>query len=107
MTSLGTTVPADQLSVLITQVVSPKHAEDEPVAEKALKAASVRMADREACSTKLAAAMEHASVPTKIALVRILAAVGGTKALATVGAVGEDRQSGTARRQQSAAWEAG
>jgi HEAT repeat protein len=85
LASLGTTVPADQLSVLITQVVSPKHAEDQQVAEKALKAASVRMADREACSTKLAATMAQASVPTKIALVRILAAVGGTKALATVG----------------------
>jgi HEAT repeat protein len=47
LTSLGTTVPADQLSVLISQVVSPKNPKDQPIAEKALKEASVRMGDRE------------------------------------------------------------
>ena len=35
LTSLGTTVPADKLSVLIAQVVSSKNAKDQPIAEKA------------------------------------------------------------------------
>ena len=56
--SLGTTVPPNQLSVLITQVVSPKHEQDLAEAECALKAACVRMPDREVCTKELASAME-------------------------------------------------
>jgi HEAT repeat protein len=85
LTSLGTTVPADKLSVLITQVVASKNAKDQPIAEKALKAASVRMGDREKCAAELAAAMQNAPTPIKLAIVRILADVAGTKALATLG----------------------
>ncbi len=84
--ALGTTVPADKLSILIAQLVSPKHEEDTAEAEHALKVASVRMPDREACAKELAAAMEHASVPTKIALLKIVGAVGGIEALASIGA---------------------
>jgi HEAT repeat protein len=84
--ALGTTIPADKLSILIAQVVSPKHEEDTAEAEHALKTASVRMPDREACAKELAAAMERASVPTKIALLKIVGAVGGTEALASIGA---------------------
>jgi HEAT repeat protein len=83
--SLGTTVPADKLSVLISQVVAPRHEEDAAEVEHALKTACVRMPDREACAKELAAAMEHASVPTKIALLKIVGAVGGTGALASIG----------------------
>jgi HEAT repeat protein len=85
LASLGTTVPADKLSVLIAQVVTPKNAKDQPIAEKALKAACIRMGDREKCAAQLADAMQSAPVPTKIALVQIVGAVGGTKALATLG----------------------
>jgi HEAT repeat protein len=85
LAALGTTVPADKLSVLVFQVVSTKSSKDEQTAEKALKAACVRMADRDKCAAELAAAMEQASVPKKIALVQILGAVGGTKALETIG----------------------
>jgi HEAT repeat protein len=98
LTSLGTTVPADKLSVLISQVVSPKNAKDQTIAEKALKAASVRMGDREKCAAELANAIPNASTPTKIALVRILSDVGGTKALA---AVGEAAKSGDAELQDA------
>jgi HEAT repeat protein len=86
LTSLGTTVPANKLSVLISEVVSPKHEEDAQTAQGALKAASVRMGDREACAKELGAALERSSVPTKIVLLKILAAVGGTEALASIGA---------------------
>ncbi len=85
LTSLGNTVPADKLSVLIKQVVTPKTADDAPLAQQALKTACVRMPDRDACSTELAAALERAPVPTKIALLKILGAVSGTKALQTIG----------------------
>ena len=90
LTSLGNTVPADKLSVLIKQVVAPKTADDAPLAQLALKTACVRMPDRDACSTELAAALEKASVPTKIALLKILGAVSGTKALQTIGAAAKN-----------------
>ena len=86
LTSLGTTVPAGKLSVLILQVVAPKHEKDAPAAQRALKVASVRMPDREACAKELAAALERSPMPTKIVLLKILGAVGGTEALASVGA---------------------
>lgn len=85
LTSLGETVPADKLSVLIKEVVTPKHADDAAVAQQALKTASIRMPDREACATELAAALDRASVPTKIVLLQVIGAVGGTKALNAIG----------------------
>lgn len=84
LAALGTTVPADKLAVLISEVVNPKHAKDAPIAVTALKAAAVRMANREACATEIAAAMTNAPEPTKIALVKILGAVAGTRALETI-----------------------
>ncbi len=89
LTSLGATVPANKLSVLISQVVSSKHKEDSDTAQQALKAAAVRMPDREACAAEIAAAMEGKSVEMKSVLLDILANVGGTKALAAVGAAGK------------------
>jgi HEAT repeat protein len=86
LTALGATVPAKKLSVLISQVVAPKHAEDAAAAQKALKTACVRMPDREACAAELSAALNASPAATKTALLEILGAVGGTKALATVGA---------------------
>jgi len=91
LVSLGTTVPPKNLNSLISQVVSPKHSEDAPVAEQALKTACIRMPDREVCSTELAAALDRASVPTKSVLLNILADVGGTKALQTVGSAAKSK----------------
>ena len=56
------------------------------VAKAALKTAAVRMPDREACAVELANAMNRAPAATKSALLDILAAVGGTKALQSIGA---------------------
>ncbi len=86
LTALGTTVPAKSLSVLVKQVVSPKNADDAAVAQQALKAACIRMPDREACAEELATALNRSPVATKLALLQILGAVGGTKALNTIGA---------------------
>ncbi len=85
LTSLGATVGAGDLKVLIGQVIAPKQTEDEAVAQKALMTAAVRMPDREACSKQLVDAMEKSSVPTKVALLETLGAVGGTTALKAVG----------------------
>ena len=90
--ALGETVRLKSLSVLIGQMVSPKHAEDGPIAKTALKAASIRMPDREACATELASAYDNSkSVPHKISLLEILGAMGGTKALATMDAAGRSK----------------
>lgn len=91
LTSLGNTVPADKLSVLIAQVVSPKNAGDAPAAQQALKTAAVRMPDREACAAELSAALDRAPVATKLVLLDILGAVGGTKALQAVAAAARSR----------------
>ena len=79
--SLGATVPADSLSVLISQVAAPGHAEDLEIAQQALKTAAIRMPDREACAAQIVKTLEASSVSTKSALLDILAAVGGTNAL--------------------------
>lgn len=90
--ALGETVRLKRLSVLIDQMVSPKHAEDGTLAKTALKAASIRMPDREACAMELAAAYDKTkSVPHKISLLEILGAMGGTKALATMDAAGRSK----------------
>lgn len=82
--SLGETVPLNRLSLLVSQVVAPKHAEDAAVAARALKAASVRMPDREACAAELAVALQRSPTTTKTTLLEILAEVGGTNALQTL-----------------------
>lgn len=85
--ALGETVRLQKLPVLISQVVSPKHPEDAPIALQALKAASIRMPDREACAgNSLRQSSRTKVVPTKISLLQILGAMGGTKALAAIGA---------------------
>jgi HEAT repeat protein len=84
--SLGATVPPASLSVLVDQVVKPRHAEDTDAAKQALMVASIRMPDREACAAELTTALERSPVPTKTALLQILGAVGGTNALKAVGA---------------------
>lgn len=80
--SLGETVRLQRLSVLISQVLNPRYREDVPIATRALKAASVRMPDREDCASQLALAIDQTkSIPTKISLLEILGAMGGTRAL--------------------------
>ncbi len=84
--ALGETVALKNLSVLVSQVVAPKHPEDAAVAQQALKAASVRMPDREACAAELAMALDRSPAATKSSLLEILSDVGGTKALQTLAA---------------------
>ncbi len=83
--ALGETVTLKNLSVLVTQVIAPKRAEDAPVAQLALKTASIRMPDREACAAELTTALDRSPAATKSVLLEILGDVGGTKALNTIG----------------------
>ena len=84
--ALGATVGPDKLSLLISQVVSPKNPADATVAQKALCAACVRMPDREVCASQLSAALAKAPQSAKGELLEILGEVGGANALATIGA---------------------
>jgi HEAT repeat protein len=84
--ALGDTLPESKLSVLVNQFLSPKYAADQDVAASSLKTAAIRMPDREACANELAAALTQIKkAGLKAKLIEILGAVGGTKALATVG----------------------
>ncbi len=84
LTSLGETIALDRLSVLISRASTPKYPQDSQVARQALRAASVRMPDRDACAEQLADALVRAPADNKIALLEILSEVGGTKALQTL-----------------------
>ena len=86
LTALGDTVDASELSKLISEVVAPKHPEDAKVAKQALRAACIRMPDREACAEQLLTAMSLAPASTKYTLLETLGAMSGPKALETVGA---------------------
>lgn len=86
LTALGATVAPKDVVVLISQVKSPKHPEDAETAQKALRAACVRMPDREACAGQLTAAMAKAPAAAKSALLETLGEMGGEKALVTIAA---------------------
>ena len=90
LTALGETVGLNDVAVLITRVVTPPNAEDSSAAQQALRAACVRMPDREACAAKLAAALPAASLAAKGTLLEILSAMGGDKALQTIGVAARD-----------------
>jgi HEAT repeat protein len=84
LSALGNTISFAKLPLLMTAVTKPKRPEDEAVALKALQTACVRMPDREACATALDQAMQGSSTNTKVAILPIVAAVGGTRALAVM-----------------------
>jgi len=90
LAALGETVGLADVPVLITRVVTPPNAEDTAAAQLALRAACVRMPEREACAAKLAAALPQASLAAKGTLLEILSAMGGDKALQTIGAAAQD-----------------
>lgn len=90
LTALGETVQLDDVTVLIEQVASPKYAEDAEIAQKALLTAAVRMPDLNACAAKLSAAMRGKSNDIQRNMLNILAAMGGSGALDTVGRVAQE-----------------
>jgi len=94
LVALGETVTIDTLPRLVAQVVAAKNPDDAAVAQQALRVASVRMPDRDACTQALVSAMSRAPSATKSVLLETIAEVGGTAALETLGdaAVSADPQ---------------
>jgi HEAT repeat protein len=92
LAALGKTVGPQGLSVLVSQVVMPKDPEDAKLAQQALRAACIRMPQREACAEQLAAAVSRSPLETQCTLLDILGAVGGTKALATVASAAKSKE---------------
>ena len=82
--ALGEVARLEDLSVLLTRVVDPKYAADARVALKALRAACLRMPDREACAQKLADALKQAPPSAKEVILETLKGMGGKTALETV-----------------------
>ncbi len=91
LVALGQTVSLDRLSLLIDAVVQSQKAEDAEVASQALRAACVRMPEREACADQLSNAIPTAASDTKTTLLEILAEMGGDNALAQVSAAAMSR----------------
>jgi hypothetical protein len=81
--TLGAIVDPGQLDVLVKLASAPRDDAEAEVATSALAEAAVRMADRDACADKIAAAVAAGS-PRKAALLEIVGAVGGPRALAAV-----------------------
>jgi hypothetical protein len=65
-------------------VIDPKGEEEAKVAAQALRAACVRMPDREACAQQLAGALARANSTAQITILEILGEMSGPKALATI-----------------------
>lgn len=86
ITALGETVAPEDFAVLISKVIRTKDPDEALVAQRALKVASVRMPDREACAGKLSLALDRSPAPIKGVILEILSDVGGAKALKTLGA---------------------
>ncbi len=86
LTALGSAAGPGDLAVLISRVIEPKDGDDVKATAHALQAASIRMPDREATAAQLIVAMAKAPLPAKVAILEILGEMGGTRALAAVGA---------------------
>jgi HEAT repeat protein len=88
--SLGEVIELPDVGLLIEAVVKPRDPAEADVASKSLRQACTRMADREACAEKLAAALgDGLPVATKVVIYDTLGAVGGGRALAAVAAAGK------------------
>lgn len=81
LAALGETVSAEQLPLLVKQCLASLDPADAAVAWRALKAASIRMPNRDACAAELAKAVSGASPAAQAQLIDVLGAVGGANAL--------------------------
>jgi HEAT repeat protein len=90
--ALGEVASFEELPVLIDAVLKPAHAEDAEIAAKALRAAAVRMPDREGCAERLAETLDEAPIAARVAIMETLGEMGGPTALAAVGRLGKSGQ---------------
>lgn len=86
ITCLGEIVDLDRLPLLVEKAMNAPEGAEADSAKRALRAAAVRMPDREACAERLVSAMDSAPTPRKVALLDILGEVGGTRSLAALAA---------------------
>ncbi len=84
LAALGETVSLENLPVLVEQLNAPKGNDDATVAGKALRAAAIRMPDREACADLLSKALKQSPAKSRTQLLEILGEMGGASALATL-----------------------
>jgi len=90
LTALGATIEFGDLDVLIQRVAQSRDGDDTAVADSALATACQRMADREAATAKLIAAMSPVAAPVKCRFLEILARIGGAGALQALGTAVKD-----------------
>jgi len=86
LAALGETIDQGNLSVLITRFANPKNADDAPAAERALKAACIRMPDGKACTGTIVAAMNGKPLATQVKLLQVLGAMDNPHSLAALAA---------------------
>ncbi len=84
ITALGDVATIDELSILINAAFSGSNANTKSVGLKSLQAACVRMTDKAACVNQLETAIASADAASQIAILEILAAMGGTEALVAI-----------------------
>jgi HEAT repeat protein len=88
LAALGSIAQLDQLDVLVERATATPEgfAVDQPLAQRALREAAVRMEDREGCAAKLASALPKADMAGQVMLLEVLGEVGGRGALSALAA---------------------
>ncbi len=81
LAALGQTITLDELKLLVSRLSATNFPNDLPVVQQALRAAAIRMADREAVASQLSTAMNGQTSKVKADVLEILAEVGGANAL--------------------------
>ncbi|MFM7108279.1 MAG: HEAT repeat domain-containing protein [Planctomycetaceae bacterium] len=84
--ALGATADLEGLKVLVSEVLAPRGPTRAAAALAALRAAAVRMPDREACADVLARSLTAGDDVSRVAVLDILGEMGGPRALAAVAA---------------------
>lgn len=82
--ALGATADLQGIEVLVSEVLAPRGPTRAAAALAALRAAAVRMPDREACAATLAKSLSAGDDASRVAVLDILGEVGGPRALAAV-----------------------
>ncbi len=82
--ALGETLAPPQLDALTERLLNPRTPEELAAVQAALRAASIRTADREGAAEQLAACLADASAEMREFLIDLLGAVGGETALTAV-----------------------
>jgi HEAT repeat protein len=88
--TLGSIITLEQLAMLTNRLLAAKSPQETAALEEALKVASLRMPDRDACAGVFLDSMAQASTASKRFLIQLLGSVGGARALEGVAAAAED-----------------